>query len=126
MQQILDPIISHANYVLVVALMMIGLYTALASHNLIKKLVGLTLMQSAVFAFYISVGKMAGGTAPIITSQDLPYSNPLPHVLILTAIVVGISTVALVLALCVRIGKTYGSVEEDDILKADAAQESRQ
>jgi len=126
MQQIIEAFTGHANYVLVVALMMIGLYTALASHNFIKKLIGLTLMQSAVFAFYISIGKIAGGTAPILTQQDLPYSNPLPHVLILTAIVVGISTVALGLALCVRIAKTYGSVEEDDILKADAAQESGQ
>jgi len=126
MQDLMEAVTGHANYVLVAVLMMIGLYTALASHNLVKKLVGLSLMQSAVFALYISIGKITGGTAPIISPQDLPYSNPLPHVLILTAIVVGISTVALGLALCVRIARTYGSVEEDDILKADAAQESAQ
>lgn len=116
----------YANYALVVALMMIGLYTALASHNFIKKLIGLSLMQSAIFALYISIGKVSSGTAPIVTPLDMPYSNPLPHVLILTAIVVGISTIALGLALCVRIARAYGSVEEDDILNADAEQEAQQ
>lgn len=126
MASVAHLVTGYANYLLVIILMMLGLYTALASHNFIKKLIGLTLMQSAIFALYISIGKVSGGTAPIVTPLEMPYSNPLPHVLILTAIVVGISTVALGLALCVRIARAYGSVEEDDILHADARQEAQQ
>jgi len=88
--------------------------------NLVKKIVGLNIFQSSVFMFYISMGKVSGGTAPILTDNPHEvYSNPLPHVLILTAIVVGISTTALALALTVRIREAYGTIEEDDILELD-------
>ena len=107
------------NYWVVVVLMMIGLYIVIAHGNLIKKIVGLTIFQTAVFIFYISIAKVDGGSAPILAEGINQYSNPLPHVLILTAIVVGIATVALGLALAVRINEAYGSVEEEDIQNKD-------
>lgn len=103
----------------VVVLMMIGFYIVIAHGNLIKKMVGLTIFQTSVFIFYISMAKADGGTAPILAEGIEQYSNPLPHVLILTAIVVGIATTALGLALAVRIKEAYGSIEEDDIQKLD-------
>ena len=108
------------NYWVVVFLMMTGFYIVMSSRNLIKKIVGLGLFQTSVFILYITMGKIAGGTAPILTETAAPYSNPLPHVLILTAIVVGIATTALGLALIVRIQEAYGTVEEDEIHAADA------
>jgi multicomponent Na+:H+ antiporter subunit C len=100
--------------------MMIGLYIVIARGNLIKKIVGLNIFQTSVFMFYISIGKVSGGTAPIFPidmkiNPATVYSNPLPHVLILTAIVVGIATTALGLALLVRIREAYGTIEVEDI-----------
>lgn len=107
------------NYWACVVLMMIGLYTAIARPNLIKKLIGLSMFQVSVFLLYISMGKVSGGTAPILHAGGTPYSNPLPHVLILTAIVVGIATLSLGLALVVRIWEAYQTIEEDEILERD-------
>lgn len=107
------------NYWVVMVLMMIGFYIVIAQPNLIKKLVGLTLFQTSVFIMYISAGKVAGGTAPILSDSYSLYSNPLPHVLILTAIVVGIATTALGLSLVVRIKESYGTVEENEIHSKD-------
>jgi len=101
------------------ALMMCGLYIMIAQGNLIKKIVGLTIFQTSVFIFYISMAKVTGATAPIIKEGLELYSNPLPHVLILTAIVVGISTTALALALVIRIRQAYGTIEEDEIRAKD-------
>ena len=112
------------NYLIVICLMMGGLFIVISQNNLVKKLVGLAIFQTSVFLFYITVGKMAGGTAPIlIGSADVAYSNPLPHVLILTAIVVGVATTALGLALVLRIHAAFGSIEDDEVLtmKAEAA-----
>lgn len=103
------------NYWVAIVLMMAGFYTVIAQHNLIKKVVGLNIFQVAVFVFYITMGKVDGGTAPILEDGIEVYSNPLPHVLILTAIVVGVATTALALALVVRIHHSYGTIEEDDI-----------
>jgi multicomponent Na+:H+ antiporter subunit C len=104
------------NYWIVIVLMMTGFYVVISRGNLIKKIVGLNIFQTSVFILYISMGKVAGGTAPIIVEgTDALYSNPLPHVLILTAIVVGVATTALGLALIVRIKEAYGTVEEDEI-----------
>ena len=103
------------NYWVAIFLMMAGLYIIMARANLVKKMVGLSIFQSSVFILYITMGKVTGGTAPILIPGDAVYSNPLPHVLILTAIVVGVSTLALGLALIVRIMEAYGSIEEDDI-----------
>ncbi|MCF6262402.1 MAG: cation:proton antiporter subunit C [Xanthomonadales bacterium] len=105
------------NYWAYVAVLMIGFYAVIAKSNLIKKLIGLSIFQSAVFLLYITMGKVDGGTAPIIQAgvSDQIFSNPLPQVLILTAIVVGVSTLALGLAIVVRIKESYGTIEEDQI-----------
>ena len=103
------------NYWIVVVLMMAGFYTVIAFDNLVKKIVGLSIFQTSVFILYITSGKIAGGTAPILDDRFGTYSNPLPHVLILTAIVVGVATTSLGLALVVRIREAYGTIEEDEI-----------
>ena len=107
------------NYWIVICLMMTGFYVVIASGNLVKKIVGLGLFQASVFVLYISLGKVTGGTPPILRDGADFFSNPLPHVLILTAIVVGVATTALGLALVVRIKEAYGSVEEDEIHQQD-------
>ena len=110
------------NYLIVILLMMIGLFLVISRANLVKKLVGLSIFQTSVFLFYITLGRVSGGTAPILTgAPDTLYSNPLPHVLILTAIVVGVATTALGLALILRIKEAFGSIEEDEILAAKNA-----
>lgn len=106
-------------YWIVIALMMTGLYMVMAHGNLILKIIGLNLFQTSVFFLYISLGKVHGGTAPIIDPGFTVYSNPLPHVLILTAIVVGLATTALAAALIIRIHAAYGSIEEDEIYRQD-------
>jgi len=159
-------VLGHYNYWIFIFLMMVGFYTIIARGNLVKKVVGLTIFQTSVFIFYISLGKIIGGTAPILVGGhgaegeagghgagaeagshgaeavgqaagealgtaareglavgDVIYSNPLPHVLILTAIVVGIATTALALALVVRIREAYGTVEEDEIHREDVEME---
>jgi multicomponent Na+:H+ antiporter subunit C len=113
---------SHYAYVVTVFLMVAGLYIVIARGNLVKKLVGLAVFQTSVYLLYIAPGKLIGGTAPILAPQFQLYSNPLPHVLILTAIVVGVATLALGLAIVVRIREAYGSIEEDEILAADRAE----
>lgn len=106
------------NYWLVVLLMLGGLYIVIAHGNLIKKLIGLNIFQTSVFVLFITLGKVPNGTAPIALKgvSDVAYSNPLPHVLILTAIVVGVATIAVGLALVIRIQEAYDTVEEDEIL----------
>jgi len=103
------------NYWVVIVLMMAGFYVVIAQGNLIKKIVGLNIFQVSVFVFYISMSKIKDGSAPILDEAIKIYSNPLPHVLILTAIVVGVATTALALALVVRIHSAYGTIEEDEI-----------
>lgn len=138
---------THFNYVAVVMLMMIGLFIVFSSRNLIKRMIGLAIFQTSTGLFYISLGKVAGGTAAIRLDATSPegqalaatldpayvaqhgvdgvvYSNPLPHVLILTAIVVGVATLAVGLAIAVRIREAYGTVEADEInavARVDAA-----
>ena len=107
------------NYWIVVVLMMTGFYIVIARHNLVKKLIGLSIFQVSVFLMYITMGVVRGGTAPIIDEAYATYSNPLPHVLILTAIVVGIATMAVGLALVVRIHEEYRTIEEDEIHEMD-------
>jgi multicomponent Na+:H+ antiporter subunit C len=129
---------------IVIVLMMTGLYVVFSSRNLIKKLVGLSLFQTSVFLLYITIGKVAGGQPPILIEDkkggayvevetvkvaagdtayvvDALYSNPLPHVLILTAIVVGVATLAIGLALVVRIREVYQTIEENEIEDLDYA-----
>ena len=107
------------NYWIVIVLMMTGFYIVIAHGNLIKKVVGLNVFQVSVFVFYISMSKVKGGTAPILDEGIEVYTNPLPHVLILTAIVVGVATTALALALVVRLRDAYGTIEEDEIIELE-------
>ncbi len=104
-------------------LLMIGFYAVIAKANLIKKLLGLAIFQAAVFLLYISMGKIDGGTAPVVQAGvvDPVYANPLPQVLILTAIVVGISTMALGLGIVVRINEEYGTIEETEVQDLDGS-----
>jgi multicomponent Na+:H+ antiporter subunit C len=119
MMAVLEKLIAHYNYFIIIFLMVAGLYVVIARGNMVKKLVGLGLFQTSVYLLYISPGKILGGTAPIIDPAFKVYSNPLPHVLILTAIVVGVATLALGLALVVRINEAYGTIEEDEIFDRD-------
>lgn len=116
---------SHYSYWITVFLMIGGLYIVIARGNLVKKLIGLGIFQTSVYLLYIAPGKLIGGTAPIIAEPFKTYSNPLPHVLILTAIVVGVATLALGLAIVVRIREAYQTIEEDEILAADRAEEEQ-
>lgn len=116
--------LGHLNYWFFILLMMIGLYVVIAKGNLVKKIVGLNIFQTSVFMLYISIGKVKGGTAPIFPldmkiDPQVVYSNPLPHVLILTAIVVGIATTSLGLALIIRIREAYHTIEEHEIAEQE-------
>ena len=115
---------AHYNYWVVIALSMLGMYVVMANPNLVMKIIGLNIFQTAVFILYISVGELEGGTAPILSDAFTVYANPLPHVLILTAIVVGVATTALALALAVRIYRAYQTIEEDEIDARDARDEA--
>ncbi|MEQ9506308.1 MAG: cation:proton antiporter subunit C [Hyphomonas sp.] len=140
-------ILDRAGYWAIIGLMMISLFIAFSSENLIKRLVGLSLFQTTICLFYVTLGKVTGGTAPVLYPEDTPthdaghaaladahlvagggervadlvhtYSNPLPHVLMLTAIVVGLATISVGLALIVRIREAYGTIEADDVRAAD-------
>ena len=125
--------------------MMVGFYALISRDNLVKKLIGLNIFQTSVIMMYVSFGKISGGTAPILIesgghggdghgvqvagdaarairdSAEILYSNPIPHVLMLTAIVVGVATLALGLSLVVRINEAYGTIEEDEITRKDNA-----
>lgn len=120
------------NYWVVITLMMAGLYIVMARYNLIKKLIGLGIFQTSIFYLYITLGKVTGGTAPIVLEEpngellpDVIYSNPVPHVLILTAIVVGVATAAVGLALIVRIHESFGTIEEDEIKRIEDGEQTR-
>jgi multicomponent Na+:H+ antiporter subunit C len=112
----IDDIIANYNYWITIFLMVAGLYVVVAKSNMIKTLLGLAVFQSSVYLLYLSPGKILGGTPPILDKDFEVYANPLPHVLILTAIVVGVATLALGLALVVRINEAYGTIEEDEIM----------
>ncbi|RLG29154.1 Na+/H+ antiporter subunit C [Methanosarcinales archaeon] len=122
----LDIVYAEYNYWIYVTLMMIGFYAMIAKKNLIKKVIGANIFQTAIFLFYVSLADITGGTAPILPhggehvehAADVIYTNPVPHVLILTAIVVSVSTTAVALALIIRIYNEYGSLDEDVILAA--------
>lgn len=124
----LSQIETHWNYLAVITLMMIGLYIAISRGNLVKKVMGINVFQTSVILLYVSMGKVLGGTAPILIEgeSDIIYSNPLPHVLMLTAIVVGVASTAVGLALVVRIKEAYGTIEEDEIFALDRAEDIRE
>ena len=117
---------THANYWFAIAIMMIGLYGIIAKRNLIKQAIALGLFQTGIFLFYISMAVVDGGTAPVWyldeagRKADVPYDNPLPHCLMLTAIVVSVSVFAVAIAIIVNIKRAYGTIEEDEILSQEA------
>ena len=111
----MTQILANVNYFVTIFLMIGGLYIVVAHGNMVKKLVGLAIFQTSVYLLFLSPGKILGGTAPILSDDFDLYSNPLPHVLILTAIVVGVATLALGMALVVRIHEAYGTIEEDEV-----------
>ena len=111
----MTQILANVNYFVTIFLMIGGLYIVVAHGNMVKKLVGLAIFQTSVYLLFLSPGKILGGTAPILSKDFDLYSNPLPHVLILTAIVVGVATLALGMALVVRIHEAYGTIEEDEV-----------
>lgn len=113
---LIQDIIGQYNYWITIFLMVSGLYIVVAKSNMIKTLLGLAVFQTSVYLLYLSPGKIIGGTPPILDEKFQVYSNPLPHVLILTAIVVGVATLALGLALVVRVNEAYGTIEEDEIM----------
>ena len=119
MHDVMHGVLGLYNYWIVIILMMTGFYTVIARPNLVKKIIGLFIFQTSVFILFISMAKIEGGTAPIISEGIRLYSNPLPHVLILTAIVVSLATTALGLALVVRIREAYSTINEDDIHAQD-------
>ncbi len=112
----IEEIVGKYNYWIYFVLMMVGFYAMIAKENLIKKIVGMNIFQTAVFLFYVSIAKVDGGTAPIEWAKATLYDNPLPHTLMLTGIVVSVSTTAVALALVIKIYKAYGTIEEDKIL----------
>jgi multicomponent Na+:H+ antiporter subunit C len=115
----LATLVNHYNYLITIFIMVAGLYIVISRGNLVKKLVGLAIFQTSVYLLYIEPAKILGGTAPVLDPAFTIYSNPLPHVLILTAIVVGVATLALGLAITVRINEAYGTIEEDEIAEKD-------
>ncbi len=116
---LVQEILAHYNHWITIFLMVAGLYVVVARGNMVKKLVGLSIFQTSVYLLYLSPGKILGGTPPIIGEGYSGYANPLPHVLILTAIVVGVATLSLGLALVVRINEAYGTIEEDEIFETE-------
>lgn len=125
MQETLDLIIGKYNYWIYIVLMMIGLYAMIVKKNLVKKIIGMNILQTAIILFYVSIGTKKGATIPIIAHghgnetahaiRAADYINPLPHVLMLTAIVVAVATLGVALALVIKIHKQYGTLEEDEI-----------
>jgi multicomponent Na+:H+ antiporter subunit C len=117
----LDGWLGLWNYRAVIILMMIGLYIMISRGNLVKKIMGMNIFQTSVIMLYVSMGKVEGGTPPILIegAENVVYSNPVPQVLMLTAIVVGVASTAVGLALAVRIKEAYGTLEEDEIAELD-------
>ncbi len=117
-----DVVFAKYNYWVAILLMLIGFYAIIAKENLLKKIIGLNIFQTAIFLFFISLGVVKKGTAPIVSEETLlkgyQYVNPLPHVLILTAIVVAVATTAVALSLIVRLKEEYGTIEEKELLEA--------
>jgi multicomponent Na+:H+ antiporter subunit C len=107
------------NYWMAIFLMMVGFFGVITRGNLVKKMMALSIFQVSVLLFYISLGNVIGGAPPIIKEGVKSYVNPLPHVLMLTAIVVGVAVMAVGLAIIVRIKEAYGTIEEDEIIALD-------
>jgi len=116
---IVDFLIYKYNYLATIILILIGLYSVIVNGNLLKKVIGLNILSTSVILFYISISKVTDGAAPIYADDVIRYDNPLPHVLMLTAIVVGVAVTAVALSLVLKIKETYGTIEEDEIIEID-------
>lgn len=119
----LDALLERPNFVTFILLFLWGLYIMVTHHNLIRKLIGMYLVQTSVLLFFVTTGAKSGSTVPVLLAQDVvvqpdQYANPLPHVLVLTAIVVGVATLGVSLGLAIAIYRQYGSLEEDEILRS--------
>lgn len=112
---------AHLNIGVSVVVMLAGFYTVMTHGNLVKKMLGLAVFQTSVLLLYISFGVVKGGKPPIFEEGITLYMNPVPHVLMLTAIVVGVATLAVGLAMVTRIKEAYGTIEEDEIMASDLA-----
>ena len=124
----MDIIIAKYNYWIYILLMMIGFYAMIVKNNMVKKIIGMNIFQAAIILFYVSIGAKRNATIPIIEHtighNDIAhaidpaiYINPLPHVLMLTAIVVSVSTLGVALALVAKLYAKYGTIEEDEIIE---------
>jgi multicomponent Na+:H+ antiporter subunit C len=123
----MKSLVAEYNYWIYILLMMIGLYAMLAKNNLVKKVIGMSIFQTAIIVFYVSIGAKKHATIPIIAHGDgshgaveaaidvAHYANPLPHVLMLTAIVVSVGTLGVALAICLAIFRRYNTLEEDEL-----------
>jgi multicomponent Na+:H+ antiporter subunit C len=113
-----DALLKHMNYIAAMALFVIGLYTVLMHQNLIKKVIGINIMETSVFLFFVSIGMIQNGQAPIINLQDVSttYVNPIPSALILTGIVVAVSITAYSLSLIIQLYKQYGTLNLDEMV----------
>jgi multicomponent Na+:H+ antiporter subunit C len=130
MSDLMQMLVAKYNYWIYITLMMIGLYAMIAKNNLVKKIVGMSIFQTAIILFYVSIGAKKGATIPILEHghgehghgagthivHAVDYINPLPHVLMLTAIVVAVATLGVALALAIRVYNQYNTLEEDEIL----------
>jgi multicomponent Na+:H+ antiporter subunit C len=125
MGDLIQMVVAKYNYWIYITLMMVGLWAMIAKNNLVKKIVGMNIFQTAIILFYVSIGVKRGGTIPIVEHAHgaashafhaADYMNPLPHVLMLTAIVVGVATLGVALALAIRVYHRYGTLEENEIL----------
>lgn len=115
----MEWLLGSYNYIVCILLMLVGLYVGITNVNLIKKLIGLSIFQVSVLLFYISIAYVDGAAVPILVEGKTNYINPLPHVLMLTAIVVGVAVLAVGLAIMVRIKEAYGTIEEHEIIAKD-------
>jgi multicomponent Na+:H+ antiporter subunit C len=112
----LQSLVANLDYVATMVLFLIGLYVVVVKANLIKKLIGLNIMETAVFAFIVTTGMVEGGDAPIMgPDAHPPFASPVPHALVLTGIVVAVSTTALALALIIRVHRQHGTIEADEL-----------
>ena len=125
MSDLISMMMSKLNYWVYIALLMIGLYAMIAKKNLVKKIIGMNILQTAVILFFVSLSVKKNATIPIILHEDATgsravqaadYMNPLPHVLMLTAIVVAVATLGVALALVIKVYQQYRTLEEDEIL----------
>ncbi len=125
MDALFQIVAAKANFWIYIVLMMIGLWAVIVKRNLVKKIIGMNILQTAIILFYVSIASKKGATLPILEIDPhagghhvvhaADYFNPLPHVLMLTAIVVSVATLGVALALAINIYRQYGTLEEDEI-----------